>query len=94
MHLKLTLLTEGLPALRLKLSLPNPVVSPTGDVEEHRFGNSNPDLLNCGLWELSPEIPSFQEQITQITINLRQVWGSPVCAQWCQLPAFQCVEGP
>lgn len=69
MQLQLKVLSEGLPALRLKLSLPTPVVSPAGDLEERRFGNSNPDLLSCGLWELSPEIPSFQEHLRSLQVR-------------------------
>lgn len=45
----------------LKLGLPNPVLSPAGDLGEHRFGSSNPDLMNRGVWEMSPEIPVFQK---------------------------------
>lgn len=54
----------------LKLGLPNPVLSPAGDLGEHRFGSSNPDLMNRGVWEMSPEIPVFQKYPGWL-----QVWG-------------------
>lgn len=45
----------------LKFRLPNPAVSPAGDLEEHRFGSFSSDLLNWGLWEWSPETSIFQK---------------------------------